>query len=107
MVERADKNLDISELRLLKKSRFTEIFIHENALEAAGFDEWIFLPGMMFRAQDKWWGDRGKREKAHEGIDLCLYKDRQDRIQRLKKNAKIPVMYSGKIVGILDDFLGK
>ncbi len=108
MAKRASiKNLDISEVTSLKKSRFTEIFIRENALETAGFDEWIFLPGMMFRAQDKWWGDRGKREMAHEGIDLCLYKDRQDRIHRLKKNAKIPAMYSGKIVGILDDFLGK
>jgi hypothetical protein len=64
-------NLDIPELRLLKKSRFTEIFIRENAPETNAFDEWIFLPGMMFNAQDKWWGDQGKREMVHEGIDLC------------------------------------
>jgi murein DD-endopeptidase MepM/ murein hydrolase activator NlpD len=62
---------------------------------------------MMFRAQDKWWGNRGKRETAHEEIDLCLYKDRQDRIHRFKENTKIPAVYAGKVVGILDDFLGK
>lgn len=108
MAKRAGiKNLDISEVTSLKKSRFTEIFIRENALETAGFDEWIFLPGMMFSAQDKWWGDQGKREKAHEGIDLCLYKDRRNRIHRFKENTKIPAVYAGKVVGILDDFLGK
>ena len=62
---------------------------------------------MLFNSTDKWWGDQGKRDKPHEGLDLCLYKDREDKILRLGENAKVPVIYDGIVVGIVDDFLGK
>ena len=62
---------------------------------------------MLFNTLDKWWGDQGKRDNPHEGVDLHLYKDRQDQIRRLDDKTKIPVMYDGVVVNIIDDFLGK
>ncbi len=91
----------------LSKTRFTEYLIYENALDEHGFKEWIFSPGMLFNASDKWWGDQGKRNKPHEGLDLCLYKDQQDRMCRLDEKTKIPIIYDGIVVGIVNDFLGK
>ena len=101
------KNLNFSETLSLRKTRFNEFLIRENALNKRGFKEWIFYPGMLFNAPDKWWGDRGKRDRPHEGLDLCLYRDRWDRILALDEKTKIPVMYAGTVVGVVNDFLGK
>lgn len=101
------KNLVFSKALSLKKSRFTEFFIRENILDEHGFKEWIFCPGMLFNAPDKWWGDKLKRETLHEGLDLCFYSDRAGGIHRLDKKTKIPVMYDGMVVGIINDFLAK
>lgn len=91
----------------LRKTQFNEFLIRENALDKRGFKEWIFYPGMLFNAPDKWWGDRGKRDRPHEGLDLCLYRDRWDRVLPLDEKTKIPVMYDGTVVRIVNDFLGK
>jgi hypothetical protein len=99
--------VDRNKLVLRKKSRFTEHFIRANGLKKQEFDEWVFLPGMMFQAPDKWWGKRGKRNRPHEGLDLCIYRARQNRICHLKETSRIPAIYSGVVVKILDDFLGK
>jgi len=56
---------------------------------------------------DKWWGNRGKRERPHEGLDLCYYRDREDRIFHLDEKTKIPVLYDGVVVRVMDDFIGK
>jgi hypothetical protein len=100
-------NLDFSETPTLSKIRFTKHLIQENALDEHGFKEWIFCPGMLFNAPDKWWGDQGKRDKLHEGLDLCLYRDRRGRVHRLEKKTKIPVIYDGIVVRIVNDFLSK
>lgn len=71
------------------------------------FREWVFCPGMLFGAEYKWWGNRGKRNKPHEGLDLCLYRDMRNKIFRLDENTMVPAMYDGLVVGIIDDFLGK
>jgi hypothetical protein len=99
--------LDLSGTSPLSKTRFTEFLITENALDEVGFEKWIFCPGMLFNALDKWWCDKGKRDKPHEGLDLCLYRDRRNRILRLDEKTKIPVMYDGVVVRIINDFLGK
>jgi hypothetical protein len=91
----------------LRNTRFTEILIQKNALEKGGFKGWVFCPGMLFNSTDKWWGDQGKRDALHEGLDLCLYKDREDTILRLGEKTKVPVIYDGIVVGIIDDFLGE
>jgi murein DD-endopeptidase MepM/ murein hydrolase activator NlpD len=91
----------------LKKGRFTEMLIEENALGKSGFEHWIFCQGMLFNSLDKWWGDHGRRMHPHEGIDLCLYRDRSGKTRRIEKNARIPVMDDGLIKIIINDFLGK
>lgn len=91
----------------ISKSRFTEFLIRENSLDEGGFKEWIFYPGMLFNALNKWWGDQGKRDKPHEGLDLCLYRDRGDRVLRIDAKTRIPVMYDGEVVGIVSDYLGE
>jgi len=91
----------------MEKGRFTEMFIEENALQQSGFERWTFCPGMLFTAPNKWWGDLGRRDFPHEGIDLCLYKDRSGKLRRLDINTRIPVMHGGMVKAIFKDYLGQ
>jgi hypothetical protein len=85
---------------------FCENLVQHNNLSAQGFAQWAFYPGMLFNAQDKWWGDGGRRASPHEGIDICLYRDSNGEIQFIPKAARIPVIYAGQVKRILDDYLG-
>ena len=98
---------DVIKNLYLKKSRFTEMIIEENALEQSGFKDWIFCHGMLFNSPDKWWGDHGLRDYPHEGIDLCLYADRLNRIQRINEKTHIPVVQDGVVKAIFKDYLGE
>ena len=89
------------------KSRFTEMLLAENDLGQSGFDSWIFCHGMLFNSPDKWWGDYGRRDYPHEGIDLCLYRDRSKRICRLDEKIRIPAMHNGVVKAIFKDYLGR
>jgi len=100
-------NSDAIKTLYLKKSRFTEMLIEENALDQSGFESWIFCHGMLFDSPDKWWGDHGLRDYPHEGIDLCLYRDRANRIRRITEKTRIPVMQDGVVKAIFKDYLGK
>ena len=91
----------------LKKSRFTGMLIEENSLDPSGFERWIFCRGMLFNSSQKWWGDHGRRDYPHEGIDLCLYQDRSGRIRRINENTRIPVMHDGVVKAIFKDYLGQ
>jgi murein DD-endopeptidase MepM/ murein hydrolase activator NlpD len=91
----------------LKKARFTQMLFDENALAQNGFETWVFCPGMLFNSPDKWWGDRGQRDYPHEGIDLCLYRDRRQRTLRLDEMTRIPAMHKGVVKAIFKDYLGK
>ena len=99
--------MNFSEIPFSNKTRFTESLIRKNALDKRGFEEWVFCPGMLFEELDKWWDEKGERNKPHEGLDLCLYRNQQDRIIRLDEETMIPVMYDGVVVRILNDYLGK
>lgn len=90
-----------------RQSKFCEYLIEHNKLSAQGFEEWIFYPGMLFQSPDKWWGNGGYRDRPHEGIDVCLYRDQDGKICRLDALTKVPVMYRGSIVSIIDDYTGK
>ncbi len=90
-----------------RKTGFTERMVRENGLGQRGFAGWVFLPGMLFNGGDKWWGDKSKRVAPHEGLDFSLYEDRQGRLLRLGAGTRVPAMYDGSVVGIVDDFLGK
>ena len=99
--------MDPPKISSIETSRFTKFFTQANDLGEIGFDEWLFLPGMLFGAPNKWWGNQSKRVKPHEGLDLGLYRDRRGSIQQLNETFQIPAMYGGVVVKILDDFLGK
>jgi murein DD-endopeptidase MepM/ murein hydrolase activator NlpD len=96
--------LDI--LQLLTSSCFTESLINKNALKGNKFKEWIFSPGMLFGSIEKWW-DAGKRDKPHEGLDLCFYADLEQKILHFTEDLKIPAIFNGVVAGIIEDFLGK
>ncbi len=92
---------------MLKKSRFTEFIVSENSLNASGFQEWFFYPGMRFNEMDKWWGNGGERNKPHEGVDLCFFKTHKNEILQLNDTIKIPVLYDGVVVKVMDDYIGR
>jgi murein DD-endopeptidase MepM/ murein hydrolase activator NlpD len=76
-------------------------------MESGDFHCWIFCPGMAFGSMDKWWGDRGRRDFPHEGIDCCLYLDPNRRLRRLDETTRIPVMRGGVVRALFDDYLGR
>jgi murein DD-endopeptidase MepM/ murein hydrolase activator NlpD len=94
-------------IKPLRKTRFTEMLIEENALDRNGFECWLFCAGMQFGSLDKWWGDHGRRDFPHEGIDLCLYKDRFEQPLRMDEQTRIPVVDDGTVMAVFKDFLGK
>ncbi len=92
---------------MIARSQFTTYFVAHNNLTGSRFRAWHFHPGMTFNSMDKWWGDFKKRPRSHEGLDLCHYKDMAGNIRPVSPASGIPAMYSGKVVGIIDDFLGQ
>lgn len=91
----------------LKTSRFTEWFIDANRLDPDDFQAWVFYPGMLFQSPDKWWGDLGRRDFPHEGIDFCLYRNASGRMCRVDRQTRIPVMHDGIVRAMFSDFLGQ
>jgi murein DD-endopeptidase MepM/ murein hydrolase activator NlpD len=86
---------------------FTRHFITINRLHEHGFSTWLFYPGMFFGDRNKWWGDSGKRSAPHEGVDLCFYRTNTGGQLRLDPASHIPAVAGGKVMCIIDDFLGK
>lgn len=72
-----------------------------------GVKEWLFCPGMLFQAKQTWWGGRGPRPRPHEGVDLVVYADREDRICCLTETTQALALSDGLVVKIIPDFLGK
>ena len=91
----------------VEMSDYSECLLECNGLRKAGFQCWAFQPGMLFWAQEKWWGDRGTRPSPHEGIDLCLYTDEPGHLLELDESTRIPVMFDGEITKIEKDYLGQ
>jgi murein DD-endopeptidase MepM/ murein hydrolase activator NlpD len=89
-----------------KKTRFTEMLIKANGIDPNDFQSWVFCPGMRFNSPDKWWGDRGRRDFPHEGIDFCLYQDLSGRMRRFDHKARVPVMHDGVVRAMFVDYLG-
>jgi murein DD-endopeptidase MepM/ murein hydrolase activator NlpD len=89
------------------KALFTEAFIKANHLGEKGITAWVFHPDMLFGATRNWWGSKGQRPNPHEGIDICLYRDGDNRIVSIDEGIKVPAMYDGAVAKIVPDFLGK
>jgi murein DD-endopeptidase MepM/ murein hydrolase activator NlpD len=90
----------------LRKSSFREKIIEVNDLEEH-FGDWVFRPGMLFGASEKWWDPGEVRARPHEGLDLCFYRDKKGNEHLLTKDTMVPVIYRGEILKIEDDFIGK
>lgn len=89
------------------QSSFGDKFLSINHLADPGFKELVFLPAMLFEANDKWWGEKGRRDSLHEGLDIFAYRTVEGRIQYLDDSTQFPVMYSGRVAKVIPDFLGK
>ncbi len=83
------------------------MLIGANGIDSNGFARWVFGSGMCFGSPDKWWGDLGRRDFPHEGIDFCLYADRSGRVHQLGRNTRIPAMQAGIVRSVFRDYLGK
>jgi hypothetical protein len=68
---------------------------------------WHFFPGMLLESCAKWWDDFGERPCAHEGIDICFFREGKGNITSLSKNASVPSMGNGLILNRCRDFLGE
>ena len=102
MSDTNNKRLDSAPVSKL----FQERLMFYNSLGERGFNEWVFRPAMLFGACCKWWGDLGKRDMPHEGLDICLYRTKEGDVRCLDEKTKVPVIFKGQIVKIIDDFLG-
>jgi hypothetical protein len=87
-------------------SSFSERLIVWNGLLKAGFAAWEFLPGMRFSEREAWWRGGADRGGAHEGLDICWYRTADGRRLSLGAGARVPVIYAGEVVSVVDDFLG-
>lgn len=90
----------------LTKAPFTKMLVEANAIHPDDFQCWVFREEMLFKADGKWWGDFGRRDFPHEGIDLCLYADSSGKICRLDEQTRIPVMHDGVVRAVFKDYLG-
>ncbi len=77
-----------------------------NGLDRLGFEEWVFTPGMLFNAPNKWWGDGERRDRPHEGLDLYLYREKGGAIRCLDSSTSIPLICAGEVLACGRDFLG-
>lgn len=91
----------------MEKTISTQLLVRENNLERDGFRGWVFEKGMLFNSRKAWWGARGERNRPHEGLDFLLYRNKLGRDVRLGRETRIPVLYDGVVVSIVNDFLGK
>jgi hypothetical protein len=88
-------------------SLFHTQFLHINHISETNFKEWLFTPGMLFKAREKWWGSGGQRTTPHEGIDLKYFSTTDNKQLSLEPGFKIPVLFAGQVGAVIDDFLGK
>ena len=89
------------------RSKFMQFMLERNRPRLEGFKNWVFHPGMLFQAREKWWGDQGLRAVPHEGLDLYRYETDGGRVQTVDHQTEIPAAFAGQVVKIAPDFLGK
>jgi murein DD-endopeptidase MepM/ murein hydrolase activator NlpD len=89
-----------------RPSAFGALLVRWNGLDAAGFAAWELLPGMRFGERAAWWRDGADRGSPHEGLDLRLYRNRDGRLLPLVPGSRVPAVYAGEVVSIVEDFLG-
>jgi hypothetical protein len=91
----------------LRVSEFTSHLAVLNNLDQLGFDRFVFFPGMLFLSFNTWWGKNSIRKTAHEGLDVCFFINIRQNQFRLDETIRIPILFEGEIVHIMEDFLGQ
>jgi len=85
---------------------FASNLIRINQLDRLGVDRFVFFQAMLVFSTQKWWPGGGLRKAVHEGLDICFFISGSRQIFRLDETTKIPILYEGRIVHVMDDFLG-
>lgn len=67
----------------------------------------VYYEGMEFNSRMKWWPDDGVRPTMHEGVDICYVLSGDYSVHQLPLSTRLPVIVSGEVVAICDDFLGR
>ena len=88
-------------------SKFIEFMLEHNRPRMDGFQRWLFHPGMLFQAVQKWWGDQGLRAVPHEGLDLYSFETDGGQVQTVDQQTQIPAAFAGQVIKIHRDFLGQ
>ena len=92
---------------ILPETGFSEALVRANALHERGFKEWAFYPGMLFGSEDVWWDGGDKRNRPHEGVDWCFYRDSGGIMHHLPHTPPlIPVVFGGTVVRMVKDYIG-
>lgn len=89
------------------KTGFTKMLIEANDMDPKDFRRWVFYPGMGFNSPDKWWGDLGRRDFPHEGVDFCLYENLSGKTLQIGHQTRIPAIHDGIVRHIFPDYLGQ
>jgi len=62
---------------------------------------------MRFAERVAWWREGAERTGAHEGLDIRCYRTADGRRMSLGAGARVPVIYPGEVVAVVNDFLGR
>ena len=67
----------------------------------------LFQPGMLFNDDRLWWGEKKKRTRLHEGIDIFLMRDLHRQITNVAASMLVPAPLPGRLVHFHRDFSGE
>jgi murein DD-endopeptidase MepM/ murein hydrolase activator NlpD len=87
--------------------RFLDLLLAVNDSSLNDFLRWVFRSGMLFDSPNKWWGDRGRRDFPHEGVDFCLYENHAGKTLQIDHQTRIPAIHNGVVRQIFPDYLGQ
>ena len=86
---------------------FSKALARRNGLLEQQFLQWAFYPGMLFNSREKWWGDMGRRQTPHEGLDIGFFLNLSRKPVRIPDRAVVPAMFRGEVLAFgEDDFFG-
>lgn len=88
-------------------SLFTDRITRCNPVLEERFRHWVWPIGTCLGDKQLWWGKQKKRLTPHEGVDLAYYIDKQGRKQQVALGLVVPVIFSGQIVQVHQDFLNQ
>lgn len=83
-------------------SGYLELLAGKNGF---GPGSWHIREGMPFGALDKWWGQKGPRGAAHNGLDLREFRASGGALLTLGPGSLVVAAADGKIISVIRDFI--